>query len=377
MTTVKQLIEALQEHSQKEISFVVAGSDNWGINNFIINDLSRTHTDKKYHNEIELIFELGDNLDVVTSVDTGVDVVNNTTEALKHTSETTITKCPECSCEEILWDVKSIEPEGDSIYRVHKCSKCELKFDERYDLSKVEVEHGEQSDATIMQGTVVELADKLIEESEVVIDTHAYTVHVQDSSNGFDVSVYYLGSKYDEDFEFEYECLDGGIIEDGDAMDVIAYAYEFSYIAEFEEHNKLEHPIPVEHIDAIEVGFEENRAHVFTLIRDSKVIARGGKSVNGWISISHASKEVLEELDNSYRNRLTCNVCAADVSLCACEKEQEEKTKTVKVPMRTATEEKPLNKVICEGCLREVSEDNLSNVMEMNICNRCEDGVKK
>lgn len=33
--------------------------------------------------------------------------------------------------------------------------------------------------------------------------------------------------------------------------------------------------------------------------------------------------------------------------------------------------------VVCEGCSREVAEDDLSDVMEMNICNRCEHGEEE
>jgi len=78
----------------------------------------------------------------------------------------------------------------------------------------------------------IELADKLLEESEIVFDTPTYTVHVYSSSNGFDIDVYPLGTKYDEDSEFEVENVDGGIIQDGDALDAIVYAFEFMHINE-------------------------------------------------------------------------------------------------------------------------------------------------
>ena len=71
------------------------------------------------------------------------------------------------------------------------------------------------------------LADKLESKSQVVFDTPHFTVHVFASSNGFDVDVYPLWTKYNDDFEFESESIDGGIVQEGDALDAITYASEF------------------------------------------------------------------------------------------------------------------------------------------------------
>ncbi len=54
-----------------------------------------------------------------------------------------------------------------------------------------------------------------------------FTVHVYSLSSGFDVDVFPLGTKHDENNEFECESVDGGIMKDGDALDAIAYAFEF------------------------------------------------------------------------------------------------------------------------------------------------------
>ena len=71
------------------------------------------------------------------------------------------------------------------------------------------------------------LADVLESRSQVVFDTPHFTVHVFALSNGFDVDVYPLWTKYDDDFEFESESIDGGIVQEGDALDAITYAFEF------------------------------------------------------------------------------------------------------------------------------------------------------
>ena len=84
-----------------------------------------------------------------------------------------------------------------------------------------------KGDKMTSKKTQAELADILYEEGEVVFKTKNHIAHVQDSTYGFDVSIYAKNARYDEDFEFDEECLDGGIIEDGDCLDAIAYAFEF------------------------------------------------------------------------------------------------------------------------------------------------------
>lgn len=73
-----------------------------------------------------------------------------------------------------------------------------------------------------------ELAEKLLIEGEVVFNTYDYTVYIQESSNEFDINLYPLGTKPDEDGDFDDDdLLDGGIVQDGNQLDAIIYAYEF------------------------------------------------------------------------------------------------------------------------------------------------------
>jgi len=72
------------------------------------------------------------------------------------------------------------------------------------------------------------LAEMLMKKGEVIFDTYDYTVYIQKSCNEFDVNLYPVGTKPDEDGEFDYDLLlDGGIVQDGNELDAIIYAYEF------------------------------------------------------------------------------------------------------------------------------------------------------
>ena len=85
--------------------------------------------------------------------------------------------------------------------------------------------------------------------------------------------------------------------------------------------NTLQTETNVRYEDVIEVGFKEREAYLFTLIENDIVVAKGCHAGNGWVNITHASDEVLERLDDAYRNRLTCSKCAADKDLCECNEE--------------------------------------------------------
>lgn len=54
---VNDLIEELNQYRGKKIDFVIADQDDNYDASCFINDLSRTHTDKKYHNTIEIVLE--------------------------------------------------------------------------------------------------------------------------------------------------------------------------------------------------------------------------------------------------------------------------------------------------------------------------------
>lgn len=72
------------------------------------------------------------------------------------------------------------------------------------------------------------LADKLQMKSEIVFNTQEYTVHLLETASEFDISVYPLGTKHDEDMGFNNDLMiDGGIVQDGDCLDAINYAFEF------------------------------------------------------------------------------------------------------------------------------------------------------
>jgi len=87
---------------------------------------------------------------------------------------------------------------------------------------EIEIEEAEYLDY------LEKLAEILMNKGEVVFDTKEYTVYIQESSNEFDVNLYPLGTKPDEDGEFDDDLLlDGGIVQDGDELDAIIYAYEF------------------------------------------------------------------------------------------------------------------------------------------------------
>lgn len=73
-----------------------------------------------------------------------------------------------------------------------------------------------------------QLAEELYNKSEIVFDTQKHTVHLQESSNEFDISVYPLGTKYDEDMKFDEDLfIDGGIVQNGDCLDAVNYAFDF------------------------------------------------------------------------------------------------------------------------------------------------------
>ena len=153
-------------------------------------------------------------------------VVVNKKATKKDINEATFTKCPRCSCEDISWDVKGVDFEGDFVFRTHECSNCQLKFDETYSLSVVEVEE-EFEEHTDGYGRAGMLADELYSKSSVIFDTPRFTIHATSLSSGFNVDVYPLGTKHHGHYEFECESVDSGIIQDGDALDTIAYAFEF------------------------------------------------------------------------------------------------------------------------------------------------------
>ncbi len=169
------------------------------------------------------------NIGVLISKDEG------TSFKLVDSSDESVSCCPSCDSSNVSFDTNLPEPEGDNIFRTHSCNDCDAEFEERYDLAIIELKNSNANNVTLntySNSKGAKLADKLIEESEIVFDTPTYTVHVYSSSNGFDIDVYPLGTKYDEDSEFEVENVDGGIIQDGDALDAIVYAFEFMHINE-------------------------------------------------------------------------------------------------------------------------------------------------
>jgi hypothetical protein len=73
------------------------------------------------------------------------------------------------------------------------------------------------------------LAEELFLCGEVVFKTRQHTVFAQESTDGFDYTLYKLGTKPDGNGEFDdSKSIDGGIIEDGDSFDAINYIFEVS-----------------------------------------------------------------------------------------------------------------------------------------------------
>ncbi len=71
------------------------------------------------------------------------------------------------------------------------------------------------------------LAILLSLEMKIVFETDKHTVHLQEFSNEFDISAYPLGTKCNENMEFNEDLLvAGGIVQDGDCLDAVNYAYD-------------------------------------------------------------------------------------------------------------------------------------------------------
>lgn len=72
------------------------------------------------------------------------------------------------------------------------------------------------------------LAELLFMHGEIIFNTHRHTVYMQEnSSSGFDYSLFKLGTKPDANGELdEDKLIDGGIIEEVCHLEAINYIFE-------------------------------------------------------------------------------------------------------------------------------------------------------
>lgn len=68
-TKVKDLMEALAPYADKDLSLIVSADDNWTIKNSKTNNLSLTHAGGKCHDTIELVFNLGEEIEIIVKND--------------------------------------------------------------------------------------------------------------------------------------------------------------------------------------------------------------------------------------------------------------------------------------------------------------------
>lgn len=79
-----------------------------------------------------------------------------------------------------------------------------------------------------MNVPIEDIARHLEHSSETWFETKEYTIFLCDSTNGIDISVYPLGTKPNDDGEFDDSLrIDGGMFEADSELDAVKYALSY------------------------------------------------------------------------------------------------------------------------------------------------------
>ncbi len=72
-------------------------------------------------------------------INLGVEVVDSDTE-IKNPFDADFDRCPKCESNNINWGEP--DSEGVLIYRLHQCNNCGTRWEEKYELTRVEITEG-------------------------------------------------------------------------------------------------------------------------------------------------------------------------------------------------------------------------------------------
>jgi hypothetical protein len=75
----------------------------------------------------------------VSSVNLGAEIITDDNTKVVDVFEANFLSCPVCKSSSVEFDFKDIEPESVFVYRTHRCSECNTKWEERYDLTQVRI----------------------------------------------------------------------------------------------------------------------------------------------------------------------------------------------------------------------------------------------